>query len=145
MSEKESIYPLEFYVEGTPISLRGSTKSKERWQNDLRQVARKRVQETAELYWLDARPLALSIYYFPIAAMVGDIDNIVKPILDALKMVAYLDDRHIERVVAQKFEPAIGWEFAEPSAQLTAVLDMVDRLTPLVYVRIDDDLMWRRL
>lgn len=33
-------------------------------------------------------PVAATIFYFPSAAMQGDIDNIVKPILDALVGVA---------------------------------------------------------
>jgi len=92
--------------------------------------------------------VAVTIYYFPAAPMMGDIDNIVKPIIDSLTTIAYLDDQVIERVVAQKFEPGVAWTFGEPSAQLTAALDTIgpsDRPTPVVYVRIDDDLSWRRL
>ncbi len=35
----------------------------------------------------------------------GDIDNIVKPILDALCHHIYMDDRQVQRLVVQKFEP----------------------------------------
>ncbi|RZI38020.1 RusA family crossover junction endodeoxyribonuclease, partial [Herbaspirillum sp. HC18] len=68
--------------------------------------------------------------------------NIVKPILDSLKGVAYLDDQVIERVTVQKFEPDGGWEFLNPSDRLTAALDMEP---PVVYIRIGDDLSWRRV
>ena len=57
--------------------------------------------------------------------MIGDIDNIVKPIMDALIHVAYMDDKDVERVAVQKFEPQVEWDFAEPSDQLAAALDTV--------------------
>lgn len=51
------------------------------------------------------------IYYFPIAALGGDIDKIVKPIMDALIGVGYTDDNAVERVTVQNCEPAVAWEF----------------------------------
>ena len=73
--------------------------------------------------------------------MQGDVDNIVKPIMDALVHLAYNDDRAIERVVVQKVEPGIGWDFATASNQLVNALSLAP---PVVYIRIDDDLSWRR-
>ncbi len=87
------------------------------------EAARQRVRETDELGFLDGRPLGLVIYYFPAAPMIGDIDNIVKPIMDALNHIAYMDDRELERVVVQKFEPQVEWDFADPGDQLAAALD----------------------
>lgn len=74
--------------------------------------------------------------------MVGDVDNIVKPIMDALISVAYIDDKDVEKVTVQKFEPQVEKDFANPSDQLATALDT---LPPVVYVRVDDDLNWRRL
>ena len=37
--------------------------------------------------------------------MQGDVNNIVKPIVDALSRHLYLDDHQVQRVVVQKFEP----------------------------------------
>lgn len=91
---------------------------------------------------MDQRSLALTVYYFANAPMEGDVDNIIKPIMDALIGVAYLDDGSVERVVSQKFEPEADWAFAAPSDQLAAALDVA---APVVYVRVDDDLSWRRL
>ncbi len=72
--------------------------------------------------------------------MIGDIDNILKPIMDALIHVAYMDDNDVERVVVQKFEPQVERDIAEPSDQLAAALDAD---APVVYIRVDDDLSWR--
>ena len=141
MTVSDSIFPLEFFIAATPRSLGASSQSKERWKAQVGEIARKRRDETTEFSWLDQRPLALSVYYFPAAPMEGDVDNIVKPIMDALIGVAYPDDRLVERVLVQKFEPDIDWSFEEPSEMLLAALDTG---TPVVYVRVDDDLAWRR-
>lgn len=71
--------------------------------------------------------------------MQGDIDNIVKPILDALIPFIYMDDSQVERVWAQKFEPdrPIPLLIAEnPTAALSSILDAEP---PALYIRIDND------
>ena len=68
--------------------------------------------------------------------MQGDVDNIVKLVLDALARHIYLDDRQVERVVVQKFEPEHVFPFSSPSARLKEALGG-DR--PMLYVRISDD------
>jgi Holliday junction resolvase RusA-like endonuclease len=142
--EQSTLYPLEFFVAGTPISSQSSNKSKERWKEIVANAARARARETDELGFLDPdlRPTSVTIYYFLPHRMPGDIDNIVKPILDAMIRIAYVDDRAVERLVVQKFEPAAPRDFADPSLQLVAALDFDP---PVVYIRIDDDLSWRRL
>lgn len=140
------MFPLEFFLIEVPLSLQASSKSKERWKATVSEAAHQRAEETVEWIWLESDPVAVTIFYFPTAPMTGDIDNIVKPILDALKGIAYIDDNLVERVVSQKFEPQVDWEFKSPSAQLTAALDAistVDEQQPVVYIRIDDDLSWR--
>lgn len=61
-------------------------------------------------------------------------DNIVKPILDAMCPEIYLDDRQVERVIVQKFEPARGVTFWAVSRTLA---DALDRERPVLYVRLD--------
>jgi Holliday junction resolvase RusA-like endonuclease len=142
MPDGEALYPLEVVLQGVPASLQiKNAKHREAWKKQVAESARKRQRETYELGFLDHRPLAVTIYYFPSAPMTGDIDNIVKPIMDALTRVAYLDDNVVERVIVQKFEPNVGWDFVAPSDQLAQALEMKP---PVVYIRIDDDLRWRR-
>jgi Endodeoxyribonuclease RusA len=121
---------------------RSSSSSSEAWPRTVKEAARDRVRATDELGFLDRRPLSVTIYYFPSAQMQGDVDNIVKLIMDAMIHVAYMDDQDVERVVVQKFEPEVDWDFADPSDQLAAALDTPP---PVVYIRVDDDLSWRRL
>lgn len=142
MINDDSPYPLEVVLEGVPVSLQASSASRARWKSEIYRVGLERRQETYELGTLDYRALSLTVYYFPSAPMEGDIDNIVKPIMDGLVGVAYLNDKVVERVVVQKFEPDVDWEFSDPSDQLAAALDAT---APIVYIRVDDDLSWRRL
>ena len=55
--------------------------------------------------------ISVTLFYFPAAEMQGDIDNIVQPILNALKQHIYVDDHQIERILVQKFEPDRVFEF----------------------------------
>jgi len=68
--------------------------------------------------------------------MPGDIDNIVKLILDALNEHVYMDDSQVERVVVQKFDPGNVFAFASPSSLLA---DAINREKPLVYLRVSND------
>ena len=135
-------FPLEIVVEGTPISLGSSASSRGRWSAQIRASTQARLRELSEWEWLDGRPVAVTIFYFPNADMQGDIDNIIKPILDGMKHVAYPDDGVVERVVAQRFEPGVLWEFQSQSPQM---MNALGTAPPLVYIRVDDDLSWRRV
>ena len=81
-------------------------------------------------------PLAFTLYYFPNSEMQGDIDNIVKPILDALERHIYIEGRQIQRVLVQKFEPGNVFSFARSSRMLGKVLE---QSKPALYVRLTDD------
>lgn len=143
MVDEETLYPFEIVLQATPVALQAKrATSREAWKERVRQAASERQRETYELGFLDDRALAVTIYYFPNAPMEGDVDNIVKLILDGMKGIAYLDDHAVERVTVQKFEPEAGWEFAAQSEQLALALDIGP---PVVYIRVDHDLSWRRV
>lgn len=142
MSKQQTLFPLEFFIEETPKSLQASAHSRQGWKRTIREAAANRVQETIEWSLLDDRRVAVTVFYFAPAQMEGDIDNIVKPILDGMINVAYLDDDVVERVLVQKFEPGIERSFLDVTESLAAALDMD---APVVYIRVDDDLSWRTL
>jgi hypothetical protein len=84
----------------------------------------------------------MTIFYFPPAPMDGDVDNIVKLIVDGMSAVCYPTDRLLEKVVVQKFEPGIEFVFGS----LTPTLEQaISTNPPVVYIRIDDDLVWRHV
>ena len=125
--------PFEFVVLGTAISLQGSSRSKDDWKKTVQAAARSALPEGS---WLLTDNLAVTIFIFPGAAMQGDVDNRVKPILDAMTKCVYSNDELVERVVVQKFEPGRIFAFQNPTQALLTALE-ADQ--PVVYVRITDD------
>jgi crossover junction endodeoxyribonuclease RusA len=96
-------FPVEFVVQGTPVSLQAKRRESIReWQATVKRASRSVLPEG---HFTAQGPIAVTLYYFPDALMQGDIDNIVKPILDALKRLIYVSDHQVERVLVQKFEP----------------------------------------
>lgn len=127
-------FPFEFLVEGTPVSAqRGHRRSLRQWQLRIVDASRRRLPEG---HFASAGPIGVTLYYFPAAAMRGDIDNIVKPILDAMCRHVYLDDHQVERLLIQKFEPGRPLAFGSPSSTL---LEALSRPRPVLYIRLTDD------
>src|SRR5690242_6571581 len=94
------------------MSLQGSAKSKKAWKETIREAACAALPEGS---WLLTEALAVTIFIFPGATMQGDIDNRVKPILDAMVRCVYSNDELVEPVVVQKFEPGKGFPFRSPT------------------------------
>ena len=125
--------PIEFIVEGTAISLQASGPTKSAWKETIRASGAGVAPGGS---WALTERVAVTIYYFPEGEMIGDVDNIVKPILDALAKFIYIDDRQVERVVVQKFEPDNIFTFSNPSETLVAALATEGSV---VYIRVTDD------
>jgi hypothetical protein len=68
--------------------------------------------------------------------MQGDVDNIVKLVLDALCEHIYVDDAQVDRIVVQRFEPGNVFGFVSPSPTLEETLE---RPASVLYVRLSDD------
>ena len=127
-------FPIEFLVIGTPVSIQAkNADSRNEWKSRVLNAAQEAVPQPH--FSTDSR-LAATLYYFPDGEIEGDIDNIVGLTLDALHPHIYMDDRLIDRVVVQKFEPGHIFPFAAPSSALVAALT---REKPLLYIRISDD------
>jgi crossover junction endodeoxyribonuclease RusA len=127
-------FPLEFIVGGTPVSVQGRRReSLQQWQRRIIEASRNVLPEG---HFASEQPISVTLYYFPSDPMQGDIDNIVKPILDAMSRHIYLDDHQVERLVIQKFEPGGAFSFSSPSSIL---LDALNRPRPALYIRLSDD------
>lgn len=89
----------EFIIDGPPVSQQ--TRRRERlrdWKTAVRQESEK--------YWLPEQKAAtglvmLQITYFYDSVLI-DVDNIVKPIQDAIIGLAYIDDDQVTDVLARK-------------------------------------------
>ena len=93
----------ELLLEGPAVSLRAAKKHATRYQAWIRKV-----RTAAENAWPSAISPVLGDVTVTITNIFTeeppDVDNIVKPILDALCKVAYVDDRQVIRVISQKFD-----------------------------------------
>jgi crossover junction endodeoxyribonuclease RusA len=127
-------FPVEFLVVGTPVSLQAKRReSIDQWKTRIINASRSILPEG---HFASENPVAATLFYFPAAEMAGDIDNIVKPVLDALGKHIYMDDRQVHRVLVQKFEPGNVFGFGSPSPTLQ---DALNRAKPILYIRLSDD------
>lgn len=134
-------FPFEFIVEGYARSQGAAPASRETWKAQICYAARAHLPEGC---WATGEIVNVSIYYFPDAEMDGDIDNIVKPILDAMSGPIYIDDRQVERLTVQKCEPNRLEDgipaFSEPSIVLASAIQTYG---PRLYLRIDLADAWK--
>ena len=99
----EITFPVEFLVLGTPVSLQAKrAESREEWKGRVKAASSAALPKP---HFASDNRIAVTLYYFPSEPVQGDIDNIVKLVLDALCKHVYIDDHQVERVVVQKFEP----------------------------------------
>jgi hypothetical protein len=131
----EPSFPFEFVVEGVPVSLSNKNKrgARDEWEALVRASYKDQLPEG---HWATTESIFVTILYFTDSPMQGDIDNIVKPMLDIMTASIYVDDRQVERVIVQKFEPGRLFSFDNPSATLAEALELE---RPVVYVRLDTD------
>jgi len=145
-------FPLEFIVRGTPVSLQAArAKSKEDWKQRVKDAS---YDALPEGHFSTEAAISVTLFYFPATEMQGDVDNIVKPILDALSKHIYNDDRQVERVWVQKFEPGRIFQFARPSEVLSQALSIAvatpttlieDRNVSLPRIRDDGNVVGRKI
>jgi crossover junction endodeoxyribonuclease RusA len=132
--DMEPTFPLEFQLEAVPLSLKASSTSRDAWKEQIRAAISEILDPSG---WATESPVAVTIFYFPDGPMTGDIDNIVKPILDALMPRIYVNDSQVERVWVQKFESERSFQIDDPTVKLAAAIDTEP---PVVYIRIDNEI-----
>jgi Holliday junction resolvase RusA-like endonuclease len=79
---------LEFIVPGTPISAGASAKSKAKWRAKVGAAAAAALPSSHALV---ADPVRATVIYFYVETDL-DLDNILKPILDSMNGIVYVDD-----------------------------------------------------
>ena len=127
-------FPVEFLVHGTPVSSQAkNANAREDWKQRVKTAS---LDVIPQPHFASEHRIAVTLYYLPEGPMPGDIDNIVKLVLDALGAHIYVDDAQVERVVVQKFEPGNVFSFSNPS---TTVVDAIAGPKPVLYVRVSDD------
>ena len=120
---------LEFAVIGIPRSPRAGTR--EKWQNEVSTAAQKRLPND---WVILARPVSGVIVYFHRGEASGvDVDNMSKPILDAIEGIVFIDDQQVEQLTARRTNLSGGLKLRDVSSILTSALEQE---TDFVLVRI---------
>jgi crossover junction endodeoxyribonuclease RusA len=113
---------VEFVVLGTPSTAQtGRARAKRRaaWKEKVAAAARARWQAAPLGFGVEA---SVVIVYFHVDRVVADVDSIIKPILDALTGVVYMDDKQVVQVTARR-TPLSGMRiFPSGNAEVVAGL-----------------------
>jgi crossover junction endodeoxyribonuclease RusA len=89
----------EFIVDGPPVSQQTrKTEKLRKWREAVRQEAEK--YWSSEQSMTDGYVMVQVIYFYESASL--DVDNIVKPIQDALINLVYVDDNQVTDVLVRK-------------------------------------------
>lgn len=127
--------PFEFIVDGPPVSQQ--TRRRERlrlWKEEVRQEA--------ERYWpLGDFPVSGYImlrvtYFYDGVGM--DVDNIIKPIQDALIGLVYFDDSQVTDVLSRKRNLAGGFVISDVSNVLAEGLTRRNEILHVLVERAPD-------
>src|SRR5205807_611858 len=106
--------PLEFVVFGTPVSGQGTSDAKRLWKELVRSAAETAADGKSHSL---LESVVLRVAYFYVYAPAADLDNIVKPIQDALTGLAYANDVQVVDLVAS-MRPKAGTDLIRMSASL---------------------------
>ena len=87
---------IEFVVLGTPVSIQGSSSAKRLWEQRVKEAA----SDAGDWMPSSFDGLVLRVAYFYVDTPAADLDNIVKPLQDALKGVAFGDDIQVVDLTA---------------------------------------------
>ena len=114
---------LEFVVEGTPASQQARKRQRvSDWMRDVERAAR--------LKWESEPPRGGNVmvtinYFFDGVSL--DVDNVPKPILDALKGLIFADDTQVTDLLCRKRNVKLALDIERPSPLLMTTFDRRDQ------------------
>ncbi len=113
----------EFIVQGPAVSLKAKKTNARRYQKWIRTV-----RAAAQKRWpnsrrpTDSQSVTVSIAnYYTLSP--PDVDNIIKPILDALQTVVYVNDQQVYKVTSEKLDLLNLDRIRNPGPLLAAALE----------------------
>lgn len=124
------VLPLEFGIDGPSVSQQARRRSRVReWTQQVREVA--------EHHCIGSSPVSVALtvsitYVFDAVDL--DIDNISKPILDAMKGLVYVDDSQIMDLICRKRHHLRAYRVENPSELFDSYLQSS---TEFIVVRVD--------
>ncbi|TAG72064.1 MAG: RusA family crossover junction endodeoxyribonuclease [Oscillatoriales cyanobacterium] len=107
------LIPFEFIVTGSPVSLQTNNRAKlQEWKAKVGQIA-------ATHYCI---------------TQISDLDNIIKPIVDAMKILVYVDDRQVTDLTVKRRKLKELEDFTAISSLIAEALTAAQEF---IYVKID--------
>ncbi|MCU0545444.1 MAG: RusA family crossover junction endodeoxyribonuclease [Oscillatoriaceae cyanobacterium Prado104] len=123
--------PFEFIITGTPVSLQTNNRAKlQEWKAKVRETA----AEVLPIGMEATRETVHVIITHYCIVQTSDLDNIVKPIVDSMNSIVYIDDRQVTdlTVKRRKFK-----EFADLAAISPLIAEALGAGEEFIYVKID--------
>lgn len=132
----EPEFPIEFIVSGTPVSHQTKRREAlEEWK--MRVVNACRASTGQEMPFLSSERLSVTLFYFQEDPGGLDLDNMAKPILDAMTNVLYHDDEQVDRLTIQRFSMDNDMDHLQGNRLLETVISAEK---PVLYIRVTYDL-----
>jgi Holliday junction resolvase RusA-like endonuclease len=116
---RRQIYSL--WVEEQPKSAKRTANSRTKYMKIIKQVAKKEIEKP-----LLSNRIDIEILFYTQVSLRADIDNVIKPVLEALKGIAYNDDRQVRSVkaTAYPFGEAFGMNGLTSPEDVSRLLDL---------------------
>ena len=127
--------PFEFVIDGPPVSQQARRRERVREWRD-------QVYKVAEKHWPSeelpvTEPLMLTITYFYDRVSM-DVDNIPKPISDALKGLVYIGDEQVTDILCRKRNRNSAFRVENPSSVLADGLSRGNEFLYIVVMEAPD-------
>ncbi len=121
--------PFEFALEGSPVSQQTRRRARlQRWAADVRSAAERYGDGSPPV---DSAVMVNIVYIFD--GVQRDLDNIVKPILDAMKGLVYSNDSQVTDLICRKRRRQDDLQFALDSSIFD---DFLTDSNQFLYVRV---------
>lgn len=134
----------EIIVWGVPLSVQASSKHMAAWKLRVHEAAYAAIRQVHRHEFAN---VAVTIIQFAFDWSRGDLDNIAKPILDALCGPAYFAHQYVTQLTLRRTElGAENVEILDPTPTLANALQQArDERQDFVHIRIEDKTDHRRL
>ncbi|MFA6275808.1 MAG: RusA family crossover junction endodeoxyribonuclease [Pedobacter sp.] len=125
------MFPIEFTFDGPPLSLQSKNKVRKRaYKQNIETIARGILPAG---FVVSPDDLEITITYYHDGAS-PDVDNIIKPIQDALVGVVYVDDKQIAHSTSRKRDINRGYKVRHVSA---CILESFGKGNDFIHVKVD--------
>jgi len=125
------LIPFEFIVTGSPVSLQTNNRAKlQEWKAKVGQIAAEAMPIGMPA---SSEPVQVIITHYCIT-QISDLDNMIKPIVDAMKILVYVDDRQVTdlTVKRRKLQELVDFTAISP-----LIAEALAAGKEFIYVKID--------